>query len=643
MLELERLEENFKKNLEFFEKYIPRLAAKFKDYRPEADLVTDTKGGINIYDRRKETYLYPSDGRLITYKQLAEWMQNPKIFTLANQHLEGAAEWIHIKYINRLVDLKREILKTNALALSGKLPLLWVVGVGLGEHLKFLVENFEIEDLLISEPNEDFFYISLHTLDWEAILKPFFDSEGLKGLKILVGEEAKDRDNVVSFFRIAGPFKISTSYIYIHYLDSFLRQFIAKVGTEAASEVSFFGFFDDEIISLKHTLANIKNKVQIFLPKTDFKPKNAAAVVGSGPSLERLLPYLKKYRDKLFVISCGTALAVLEKNGIVPDLHVNVERNEPPYEVAVKTTSEEFRKKVKFLGANNNYPPFFEVFGKNAVYLKAGDSGASLFPFEPLYYVNPTVTNAGLSLSYYLGFDRVYLFGVDLAFPEQKHHARGSAYDTLLKDVNLKGEIEVEANFGGKVGTSSLFYSSLRIMEESIDYFKTQRHGFVVFNPNFGAKIEGTRPLALEELETALEGETYDDDFKKHYWEKTVGEIKTEWFDFPRVKMQLMTNFFQLKAVMENDLLSLKDFEDYAKAIKDFYNYLRVIREHNFILFSLLHGTLTLFLAHTYTGLYANTDAETRRAFLEKSKELLREMLNEMEKEIYNLYSHFPS
>ncbi|RTZ70093.1 MAG: hypothetical protein DSZ30_01340, partial [Aquificaceae bacterium] len=178
-LTAKQLEENFEKNIAFFEKGFPKLAEKFKDFKPSADLILDPDLGINIFDRKKEAFLYPGDGRLITLKQIAYWLENPSFFTLASQEVEGNEKWLHVRFINRLVKLRKEILKTNRLSLSSKVPLsLLVIGLGLGEHLKFLVENLNLENLLILEPNEDFFYISLHYLNWEELIKTFTEKGG---------------------------------------------------------------------------------------------------------------------------------------------------------------------------------------------------------------------------------------------------------------------------------------------------------------------------------------------------------------------------------------------------------------------------------------------------------------------------------
>jgi len=642
----EQLEATFKRNIEFFKRVSPVLAEKFENYTPQAELLIDPLGRINIYDKRKEAYLYPGDGRLITTRQLAEWLKKPSFMTLATQNVKGRAEWLHTRYINRLIELRKKFFKESGLSLAGeKIPSLLVVGIGLGEHLKFLLKELPVENILLVEPNEDFFYISLHILDWQELLEPFMDGE--RKIFLLLGEDAKDIENTVAFFNQIGPFNAASTFIYVHYLDDFLKNYIKQISEEVVRNISFFGFFDDELISLKHTLQNIKNGVPLFNPYgKDLKPRMPAVVVGSGPSLDFLLPYLKKHRERLFVISCGTALAVLEKNNIVPDIHVNIERNDTPYKVAISTTSEDFRKEIPFLGANNNFPPFFEAFEKSAMFLKGGDAGSDLFPQKKLYFVNPTVTNTGLALAYYLGFDQVYLFGVDLAFHEKKHHAKGTAYETFFGkniDEHFKGGIEVEGNFGETLTTNSIFYSSKRVMEQAIEYFSSQRKSFKVFNPNRGAKIEGAEPLPLNELEKRLSNlEERDEEYLKKYWEISVEPLRSEWFDFPKVKMQLMTNFFQLKEIMNNEISKLLEERDIFKKLSELYEYIRVIRKHNIIIYRLLHGTITQFLAHMYAGLLADAPIEKKKEYLRKTTGLFKEMLDEMEREIYNLYSYFP-
>ena len=646
------LENRFKKNLEALKEFLPKLAEEFSNYEANSELIIDTKGNINIFDKSKNAYLYPpnSNAQYETYKQLAFWMEKPSYLTIGAEYLVGGNDRdLHTRYINKLVDLRKFILKTQKIELGGKITTLIVFGIGAGFHLDFLIKNFEIENLLILEPNKDFFYISLHLIDWYKLLENFKQTE-FTAIQFLIGDDAFDNSKIRRFFNFIGPFKVSASLKYTHYVSDEIIKINNILDLEAIKVFIVKGFFDDEIISLKHTLQNIKNKVSLFDPiNKDLNTPEATVVVGSGPSLEFLIPYLKKYRDKLFVISCGTALGILEKNGIVADLHVNIERNKPPAEAIEKTTTPLYREKIDFLGANNNWPDIFKLFRKSAFYLKANDAGSLLFKDKtPLEFVNPTVTNTGLAMAYYLGFKKVFLFGVDLAFPEEKHHAKGSYYDLMDKNSlgrMYKGQMEVEGNFGGKVYTSSIFALSIENMEKAIKTFKEKRKEFEVYNPNRGAKIEGANPVSLEKLEELLENLPREDlsKFKNSYWNKCIEPLDLQKFEFPKVKMQLMTNFFQLKNVIIEDLEQAENLEDYKKVCENIYGYLTVMYNQNPIIFSLLQGTLTLFLGHMYVGIFVDEPVEVRLSFLEEAKKLLIEMLKEMEQEILNLYSYFPA
>ena len=57
-----------------------------------------------------------------------------------------------------------------------------------------------------------------------------------------------------------------------------------------------------------------------------------AFVIGSGPSLDELLPIIEAHKDRAVIISCGTALTVLARKGIKPDFHVEIERTDLTYE-----------------------------------------------------------------------------------------------------------------------------------------------------------------------------------------------------------------------------------------------------------------------------------------------------------------------
>jgi hypothetical protein len=646
-------EELFKKNLEAFKLYHKDIYEQFKDYKPEKAIVKIEPFGITIYDTEKEAYLYPGDARLIISKQLAHFLADPSYSSVGYNVIQATEDWIHVRYINKLVRLAQEIFKNKQITIDGKiLPTLIISGVGIGFHINFLLKNFDVYNVLIFEPNKDFFFISMHFIDWEKILSKFAENPK-KRMFIIVGEKEDYKPLLRGIFHEIGVYFTASAFHYIHYRSNEMNKYLKDLERILTSELLGVGFFDDEIISLQHTLVNLKNRVPIFVPRENKNIKNVpAVVVGSGPSLNYFLPLLKKHQNKVYVIACGTASRVLEKHGIKADLHVNIERNATPYIALIKGTSEQYRQETPFMGANNNYPPFFQAFKQSAMYLKAGDAGSSLFPskYPHLYYVNPTVTNTGLALAYYLGFREVYLLGVDLGFPEEKFHAEGTIYEVdknLAKDMesvySFSGELE--GNWGGKVKTSFILRWAWVVFEDSMRYFTSMDENFKVYNPNFGAKIDKTIRISKEELEEKFNSlkEIDKKQINREIWKnEIVKDYDLQEFELTKRKMQLMTNFHHFKNVLKEEISKINNTEDFLQFAIELGLMLQILARENKILQTMIFGSLSLFMAYILRGLYTDVPLKERQRFLQLAKDLLNEFLEEMEKKLLELYPYFP-
>mgnify|MGYP003300892789 CR=1 FL=1 len=69
------------------------------------------------------------------------------------------------------------------------------------------------------------------------------------------------------------------------------------------------------------------------LETIDYLEKNkdkTALVISAGPTLDRNIETIKKYRDNVVIFTVGTALKTLIKNDIKPDLiHLHVLHEDP--------------------------------------------------------------------------------------------------------------------------------------------------------------------------------------------------------------------------------------------------------------------------------------------------------------------------
>ena len=202
-------------------------------------------------------------------------------------------------------------------------------------------------------------------------------------------------------------------------------------------------------------------------------------------------------------MAVDTALNTVLENGILPDMTISVDSRKP----MVLFKNEKFAEIPIVLSQQSR----IEVAEKN--------KAKHFYELNELGYLNHiskketqkewkqldtggSVANNGLSFLVEMGFQTIILVGQDLAYPENREHAK-AAYngknDTV--DTTRKHYFEIESNSGKKVLTEANMdiyrrwiesyiarYSELRVINTSID----------------GARIEGTEVKNLEECISEL-------------------------------------------------------------------------------------------------------------------------------------------
>ncbi|MDC2888297.1 motility associated factor glycosyltransferase family protein [Psychrosphaera algicola] len=269
-------------------------------------------------------------------------------------------------------------------------------------------------------------------------------------------------------------------------------------------------------MSVRNTLANVKLKPD-FLPenlKVNEELRPRVFVCGSGPSIDDAIDFIKNSQEKAVVVSCGTALKVFHKAGIVPDFHIEVERTKGVKEFLDTIDDPEYFSKITLIAMQNVMSTVVEKFGQTLLYLKPNDGGTDLIRvthpknnIAHLFGSNPTVTNSAVAVCNYLDAKEVYLFGVDLGYKDpNQHHSKDSAYYNELKDkVNHKrfnSKKTAEANFGGTVFVNHVFDWARTSMEYALRR-KTSRGD--CFNCSDGAKIIGAEPLQIDDINFGYE------------------------------------------------------------------------------------------------------------------------------------------
>lgn len=521
-----QLEVRFKRNMEAFKTLAPEIYEEFIDYQPEELRLEYTpEGYLNLVNYNLNNKpVYAEDPKTFTRRQFDDFCKEPTITSISfGKTNHPNKDYIHPRLINQLVDYFKDKRKKQKAHVKVPIGFMLVTGCGLGYHLETMVEELDIHHLCIYDPHKDSFYASLHTIDWLPILKKLC----VKGkmLKFFLGVAPEDAmANMKLLSDKIGLFNLVYTFVYRHFKSVKEEAFIEMYRKEFHLAASGTGFFDDEQVSLAHTVLNINRNEKFFRHITVKGEMPTVFLLGNGPSLDQHIDYIKAHKDSAIVITCGTALSSLAKTGIKPDFHVEMERTAATPSFIEAGTTPEYRKDVPLLALNTAPPNMVELFEEVCLALKPNDLGTLVFnDFFPdqnihtLALCNPTVTNAGLSFAFAMGFKKVILFGVDLGMKsEDQHHSSLSLYHEIERKTQKRndkfkfknGEYKIAGNFGEDVYTNPKLHNTKTNLEILIRHFDRHFHGIEVLNPNDGALISGTVPTQPEALPDlpAIEG-----------------------------------------------------------------------------------------------------------------------------------------
>ncbi|MCG6199797.1 6-hydroxymethylpterin diphosphokinase MptE-like protein [Psychromonas antarctica] len=504
------LRATFINNMAVLKKYMPDVFKFYESYTPtRVKLTFDDKGHLNLVSNGN--LIYQGDPKKLSDQQVAEFLEKPHNLTY-HVAQDGSYNFEHEKVLVNICERRQKEAGFNNTAIFPKneqIDFIAFMGTGLGYHLQSLFVTNDIRYAFVYEPDPDCFYCTLHSVDIGDMIKKCFSRGGQ--LTLQIGGNANGFVNEISrIFKRQGYFNLSKMFLYRHYLSEQTNEAFQMVHDLAYRYAGGWGFCEDEVIGISHTLSNIGiHKFPIILASAKEKSKDQPVfIIGNGPSLDESFTYLKTNKKKAIFISCGSALKPLLDNGIVPDIHIEMERTASLYDWVIKAGKKEQLQKIDLICLNTVYPEVLKLFKQAHLILKPEDAG-SLFirdyiskKYPEIYYCNPTVSNAATSSVVALGFKNLYLFGVDYGFKsEDHHHSKDSLYFTeqTNQDLDLgviKGQLKVPGNFGGEVFATQTFDSSRMMLEMLLQ----ANPDINCVNTSDGAMVELSTPCQINDL-----------------------------------------------------------------------------------------------------------------------------------------------
>jgi len=507
-------EKLFVSNLALFEQYFPDIYAAYKDYKPTNwDLIYHAENNeINLFNKTHCTFMSNDLPRKEGELMAQNFIQHPNLDGLAFGYSGSKLKhYMHNRLMCQADASLKKVTKQHG-ELPNTVKALLVFGLGQGYMLQSVCEAKDIQNIIICEPNPDFFYASLYAIDWAPIFEKV--SERQHKLYINIGEASSVLyKDLMSQFLTLGPHLLNETYMMQAYDNPALRQVLSEVRTQLQVIFAMGENFDHVLYGLSHTFQSMHQGVSSLRYEPaqylSYQQKQLPVfIVGNGPSLDTCIDTLKECRDQVIVVSCGTALQALHKHGIVPDFHGEVEQNRANFDWVSRINDYAYLKQITLLSVNGMHPHTIALFKNVLLAFKHGESSTNaalaMLPansYHCLKYAYPTVSNMVVSLFLSMGFEQLYFVGIDLGFAEQeKHHSAASGYYENGKQIyNYKGthhtELRAKGNKQAWVFTKTEFNISRMIVEEALAAHKSE-----CFNLSNGVFIAGTIPLHEENI-----------------------------------------------------------------------------------------------------------------------------------------------
>ena len=637
----------FKQNMLALQQFLPDLFDYYQKYVPETyHLTVDADLNLNLINSKLNQYIYSIDPVQYTHNKVEGYFQAPKRLVYipeSKKNRDNRHRFLHSFYINRCYEALSAKKKSSNISqdLHQYAPSVVILGLGLGYHIEKMCAEHEIDTLFIYEPESDIFYASLHTIDWQPILTKM--CEPGKNITIQVGKDHNAFINVISQFHArTGHYAATRIYLYKHYTSEEINLAIENIPKIIHRMYQGWGFYEDELISIAHTLHNIKTDSFLIKLKELIDRSNInyppAFIIGNGPSLDNDIEFIKKNQNKFILFSCGSTLKSLYKHGIIPDFHVEIERTKDVYDWLININDLTYIKKIRLLGINNLYPPSIKLFKEFIWGGKFNDAGQKLIyktfndkSPETIVNCNPTVTNGALSLATTLGFDEIYLFGVDMAFKDPKyHHSKNSAYfekeGTFFKE-EIRADLSVAGNFVDEIKTNLELDSSRFSLECQLNSHKNIK----CFNCSDGAKIAFSTTLKAAEINldrTHLEKE----DFIKKMLEVNTFKLSETHKD--KLDRQFHKSYLNIESLIELLKMSLETYPKNRVELGLLFNqqfkWINEMNEKDSLSGGMLLGTLNYMQSCIFCNMVDITDEENFKELIPEAFQFLTDYLNDM-------------
>ena len=330
----------------------------------------------------------------------------------------------------------------------------------------------------------------------------------------------------------------------------------------------------------------------------DFYKGQTAVVISAGPTLDRNIETIKKYRDNIVLIVVGTAMKTLVKHGITPDFLCIIETYDSSKQIEGLDLSEVNFVTEPFSNINLRKFKFKQIYSHISGNMPVNSFWSNIINENTEEYLSKgTVSYTALNVARILGCSRIVMVGQDLAYIEGQCYSKDSAYKDLecrFNKENNRWEITAKdfdsfadslSNYPEREKRLEAARTRLKNLNNSLYYVKSIKGGQIPTESVYAAFIKPLSEFAQrfndrEFINTSLEGAQIDG-YKNMPLEEALKDTKpisnrniiSDYkFDVADIKNKLKQETVRLKNILEevkNGQKSVKNLNNDFKRYKN--------------------------------------------------------------------------
>lgn len=389
-----------------------------------------------------------------------------------------------------------------------------IIGIGLGYFLEEVLSITDAKDIYIYEPSPQVFkeWVNTRRVS-DSLSDPRIRAFAVGTNEILALQLAEE---IAS--HLSGSFAFFSPPIYRSLYPELIDLVGQKMKDRIIQQISNMQTLDHYqetwLANILYNLPHILLHPTISDLNDLWKGQNVKAIiVGSGPSLQKDIHYLKNLKSNCLIIAAGSSIQSMEHFGVYPHFVVSMDGSESNYEVFKNIDT----SKVPLVFCPPVYYKITDYYEGEVYHCRFEDDSiikhiADNDNLIPQFISTSTVTGTAMQIAAYMGITEIILMGQDLSYPDEQYYAPGVNHVTdEFKENALKHSKlwvpNVEGGFNRTKGSMQVLLNDIEVLVQIM-----KLRGVSIINTSKkGAVIKGTEWISMDELYPALHNSTERD------------------------------------------------------------------------------------------------------------------------------------